>query len=190
MRQQIRYHSAYPWHDKGEYARFMAPGDAELLQAVKEFNKVRPLPPLFSLFVIDTTRRTVRLVSLMNPPPPFWVINQTTKRRSLTCTPRMRRTTWTSRRSGRTTRASSTSTCPPGRSAGKGVDASWALFFQVLYRVKNDETNPVMGKLNRASVPACVDGRGELDEQQRVSRTTPQFVSGGGRAHAGEKDNK
>lgn len=38
---QIRYHSAYPWHDKGEYKRFMAPGDEELLQWVKEFNKVR-----------------------------------------------------------------------------------------------------------------------------------------------------
>lgn len=37
----IRYHSAYPWHDKGEYAHFMAPGDEELLRWVKEFNKVR-----------------------------------------------------------------------------------------------------------------------------------------------------
>lgn len=38
-RHQIRYHSAYPWHDKGEYRHLMAPGDDELEHWVKLFNK-------------------------------------------------------------------------------------------------------------------------------------------------------
>ena len=35
----IRYHSAYPWHDKGEYAQFMAPGDEDIMKWVQTFNK-------------------------------------------------------------------------------------------------------------------------------------------------------
>ena len=35
----IRLHSCYPWHDKGAYAQFEAPGDAETKKWVKEFNK-------------------------------------------------------------------------------------------------------------------------------------------------------
>ena len=35
----IRYHSAYPWHDKGEYRQFMAEGDAALLGWVAVFNQ-------------------------------------------------------------------------------------------------------------------------------------------------------
>lgn len=35
----IRYHSCYPWHDKGEYTQLMAPGDAALMEWVKEFNQ-------------------------------------------------------------------------------------------------------------------------------------------------------
>jgi len=34
----VRYHSAYPWHDKGEYSRFMKEGDDVLMAAVKTFN--------------------------------------------------------------------------------------------------------------------------------------------------------
>ncbi|GAB5036129.1 inositol oxygenase [Nannochloropsis oceanica] len=34
----VRYHSAYPWHDKGEYGQFMKPGDEMLMAAVKKFN--------------------------------------------------------------------------------------------------------------------------------------------------------
>jgi inositol oxygenase len=34
----VRYHSAYPWHDKGEYTRFMKAGDDVLMTAVKKFN--------------------------------------------------------------------------------------------------------------------------------------------------------
>ena len=26
----LRYHSCYPWHNKGDYDRFMAPGDEKL----------------------------------------------------------------------------------------------------------------------------------------------------------------
>jgi len=35
----IRFHSFYPWHDKGAYAQFEAPEDAEMKKWVKEFNK-------------------------------------------------------------------------------------------------------------------------------------------------------
>jgi inositol oxygenase len=35
----IRYHSAYPWHDKGAYKYLMAPGDKETLEMVKLFNQ-------------------------------------------------------------------------------------------------------------------------------------------------------
>eukprot|EP00755_Sulcionema_specki_P027505 Sspe_Gene.16938::Locus_5989_Transcript_2_2_Confidence_0.500_Length_820::g.16938::m.16938/K00469/MIOX; inositol oxygenase len=35
----IRYHSFYPWHDKGAYKQFEAPGDENLLKWVREFNK-------------------------------------------------------------------------------------------------------------------------------------------------------
>lgn len=34
----IRFHSAYPWHDKGEYRHLMSPGDEELEHWVKQFN--------------------------------------------------------------------------------------------------------------------------------------------------------
>ena len=34
----VRFHSAYPWHDKGEYSRFMKEGDEVLIAAVKTFN--------------------------------------------------------------------------------------------------------------------------------------------------------
>lgn len=35
----IRYHSCYPWHDKGEYQALMGPGDEELKRWVKDFNQ-------------------------------------------------------------------------------------------------------------------------------------------------------
>jgi len=35
----VRYHSCYPWHNKGSYARFEAAGDAALKEHVLEFNK-------------------------------------------------------------------------------------------------------------------------------------------------------
>lgn len=35
----IRYHSAYPWHDKGAYKHLMAEEDEERIQWVKLFNK-------------------------------------------------------------------------------------------------------------------------------------------------------
>ncbi|OQS05102.1 inositol oxygenase [Thraustotheca clavata] len=35
----IRYHSCYPWHNKGEYHQFMTDDDWELLDWVLEFNK-------------------------------------------------------------------------------------------------------------------------------------------------------
>eukprot|EP00429_Kryptoperidinium_foliaceum_P047798 CAMPEP_0176105686 /NCGR_PEP_ID=MMETSP0120_2-20121206/53035_1 /TAXON_ID=160619 /ORGANISM="Kryptoperidinium foliaceum, Strain CCMP 1326" /LENGTH=310 /DNA_ID=CAMNT_0017439803 /DNA_START=61 /DNA_END=993 /DNA_ORIENTATION=- len=35
----IRFHSFYPWHDKGAYTQFEAPEDAEMKKWVKEFNK-------------------------------------------------------------------------------------------------------------------------------------------------------
>ncbi|EQC34180.1 hypothetical protein SDRG_08387 [Saprolegnia diclina VS20] len=35
----IRYHSCYPWHNKGEYQQFMADDDWDLLEWVLEFNK-------------------------------------------------------------------------------------------------------------------------------------------------------
>lgn len=35
----VRFHSFYPWHDKGAYTQFMAEGDEELMKWVKEFNK-------------------------------------------------------------------------------------------------------------------------------------------------------
>lgn len=55
---QIRYHSAYPWHDKGEYQRFMAPGDEEMLRWVKEFNK-------FDLYTkVSRAVRDVTMISL------------------------------------------------------------------------------------------------------------------------------
>ena len=34
-----RYHSCYPWHNKGEYDRFMAPGDEKIKEAVLKFNR-------------------------------------------------------------------------------------------------------------------------------------------------------
>jgi len=36
---QVRFHSFYPWHDKGAYTHLMAPGDEKTLEWVKEFNK-------------------------------------------------------------------------------------------------------------------------------------------------------
>ena len=35
----IRFHSFYPWHDKRAYTHLEAPGDIELMNWVKEFNK-------------------------------------------------------------------------------------------------------------------------------------------------------
>lgn len=35
----IRYHSAYPWHDKGSYRHLMKPEDYERLNWVQLFNK-------------------------------------------------------------------------------------------------------------------------------------------------------
>mmetsp|Transcript_2776 Transcript_2776/g.7266 ORF Transcript_2776/g.7266 Transcript_2776/m.7266 type:complete len:291 (+) Transcript_2776:64-936(+) len=35
----VRFHSFYPWHDKGAYTHLMAPGDEKTLEWVKEFNK-------------------------------------------------------------------------------------------------------------------------------------------------------
>jgi inositol oxygenase len=35
----LRYHSCYPWHNKGDYDRFMAPGDEKLKEAVLKFNR-------------------------------------------------------------------------------------------------------------------------------------------------------
>ena len=35
----IRYHSAYPWHDKGAYKHLTRPEDEERLEWVKSFNK-------------------------------------------------------------------------------------------------------------------------------------------------------
>lgn len=35
----IRYHSAYPWHDKGAYRHLMAPGDDERERWVRLFNR-------------------------------------------------------------------------------------------------------------------------------------------------------
>jgi len=35
----IRFHSFYPWHDKGAYTQFESEDDAEMKQWVKEFNK-------------------------------------------------------------------------------------------------------------------------------------------------------
>jgi len=35
----IRYHSAYPWHDKGAYTYLMAPGDEKRIEWVKLFNR-------------------------------------------------------------------------------------------------------------------------------------------------------
>ncbi|OQR94510.1 inositol oxygenase [Achlya hypogyna] len=35
----IRYHSCYPWHNKGEYTQFMVDDDWDLLDWVLEFNK-------------------------------------------------------------------------------------------------------------------------------------------------------
>lgn len=35
----IRYHSAYPWHDKGAYRHLMAPGDEKRVEWVKLFNR-------------------------------------------------------------------------------------------------------------------------------------------------------
>eukprot|EP00449_Zooxanthella_nutricula_P036692 CAMPEP_0198615298 /NCGR_PEP_ID=MMETSP1462-20131121/159321_1 /TAXON_ID=1333877 /ORGANISM="Brandtodinium nutriculum, Strain RCC3387" /LENGTH=504 /DNA_ID=CAMNT_0044347097 /DNA_START=59 /DNA_END=1575 /DNA_ORIENTATION=- len=35
----IRYHSFYPWHDKGAFRQFEAEGDADIKAWVKEFNK-------------------------------------------------------------------------------------------------------------------------------------------------------
>ena len=34
----VRYHSCYPWHTQGEYARLQAPGDDKRKAAVLEFN--------------------------------------------------------------------------------------------------------------------------------------------------------
>jgi inositol oxygenase len=34
----IRYHSFYPWHSRGAYARFMDSHDKEMLKVVREFN--------------------------------------------------------------------------------------------------------------------------------------------------------
>ena len=30
----LRYHSCYPWHNKGDYDRFMAPGDEKLKEVL------------------------------------------------------------------------------------------------------------------------------------------------------------
>jgi inositol oxygenase len=35
----IRFHSFYPWHEARAYTHLEAPGDAETLHWVKEFNK-------------------------------------------------------------------------------------------------------------------------------------------------------
>lgn len=35
----IRYHSFYPWHSGGAYKHFLAPGDNEILKAIKDFNR-------------------------------------------------------------------------------------------------------------------------------------------------------
>lgn len=35
----IRYHSAYPWHDRGAYKHLMAPGDEDRIKWVQLFNK-------------------------------------------------------------------------------------------------------------------------------------------------------
>lgn len=35
----IRYHSAYPWHDRGAYKHLMGPGDEERIEWVRLFNK-------------------------------------------------------------------------------------------------------------------------------------------------------
>jgi inositol oxygenase len=34
----IRYHSFYPWHNKGAYSKFMNEHDHKMLEAVKTFN--------------------------------------------------------------------------------------------------------------------------------------------------------
>jgi len=44
----IRYHSAYPWHDKGAYKHLMAPEDEERIHWVKLFNR-------FDLYTKDQT---------------------------------------------------------------------------------------------------------------------------------------
>jgi len=51
----IRYHSAYPWHDKGAYKHLMAPGDEERIEWVKMFNR-------FDLYTKDADNdlRTMR----------------------------------------------------------------------------------------------------------------------------------
>jgi hypothetical protein len=47
----IRYHSCYPWHNKGEYEWAYAPGDEEIKAAVLRLNRfdleleARALPP-------------------------------------------------------------------------------------------------------------------------------------------------
>ena len=35
----IRYHSFYPWHDKGEYVYFMSEYDYEIMDLIREFNQ-------------------------------------------------------------------------------------------------------------------------------------------------------
>lgn len=51
----IRYHSAYPWHDKGAYTYLMAPGDEDRIEWVKMFNR-------FDLYTKDASNdlRTMR----------------------------------------------------------------------------------------------------------------------------------
>jgi len=45
----IRFHSAYPWHDKGAYKDLMAPGDEKRMHWVKLFNR-------FDLYTKDANR--------------------------------------------------------------------------------------------------------------------------------------
>ena len=48
----LRWHSAYPWHNKGEYEWAMAPGDEKLKAAVLSFNR-------FDLYTKADTRPDV-----------------------------------------------------------------------------------------------------------------------------------
>jgi inositol oxygenase len=48
----IRFHSCYPLHSGGDYERFMAPGDSEIMEWVRKFNK-------FDLFTKADTRPVV-----------------------------------------------------------------------------------------------------------------------------------
>lgn len=48
----LRFHSCYPWHNKGEYMWAMAPGDEQLMEAVLTFNR-------FDLYTKADTRPDV-----------------------------------------------------------------------------------------------------------------------------------